>query len=190
MALPDELVLQEGAQFCFADHAGDFSPAAANDLRQGSETDAELELISLADDAARQSDKVDLTASRGPLFSVMAAIECAATPTAGATVDFYWAPSPDSVAANANPGGVSGSDAAYTGYSSNLDDSLQALQFIGSMIVTADATTTVQVGFIGSFMPTERYGTLIVVNRSGAALHSDDVEMHVILGEIVHRQID
>lgn len=183
--MANEVLQKVGTQISFADHAGDFAPAAANSLEQGTPTDVQLSLASVADDAARQSAKFDFGATRAAQFSLMAAMEIAATPVAGQTIEFYLAPSPDATAANGNPGGVSGSDAAYTGYSSNLDNSLKQLLFIGAMVVTAQATGTVQIGFIGVFSPPERYGSLIVVNRSGASLHSDDVEIHVVIGPII-----
>lgn len=184
--MANEVLLKTGTQISFADHAGDFGPAAANDLEQGTPTDVQLALASVANDAARQSAKFDFGATRADRYSCMAALEFAASGlTAGEIVAFYLAPSPDGTAANGNPGGASGSDAAYAGYSSNLDDSLQQLDWIGSFIVTGQATTTIQIATVGVFSPPERYGSLIVVNRSGAALHTDDVEMHVVFNPIV-----
>lgn len=183
--MPNEILLKVGTQISFADHAGDFSPTAANSLEQGTPTDVQLSLASVADTAARQSAKVDLGATRAALYSVMAAFELAATPTAGEVIELYWAASPDSTAANGNPGGVSGSDAAYAGYSSNLAASVKQLLFIGSFICTVQVTTTVQIAYVGVFSPPERYGSLIVKNESGAAFHSDDVECHVVFNPIV-----
>lgn len=176
-------------QICFADHSGDFSPAAAGDLRvttDGSfETDCQISLASVANSAARQSAKVDLGATRALMYSVRAAFEMAATPTAGTAITLYWAPSQSATAANGNPGNASGSDAAYSGYSSNLAATVPQLQFIGDFICTAQATGTVQYAEVGIFSPRERYGSLIVANGSGAAFHSDDVECHVVFDPIV-----
>lgn len=170
-------------QISFADHAGDFSPA--NNLEVGTPTDCQISLASVANAAARQSAKVDLGSVRGLLYSVRAAFELAATPTAGNTISLYWAPSGSGTAGTANPGNVSGSDAAYTGYSSNLTATLPQLQYIGDFVCTAQATGTVQYGEVGTFMPRERYGSLVVVNNSGAAIHSDDVECNVVFDPIV-----
>lgn len=183
--MPNEILQKVGTQIVFADHGGDFAPAAANSLEQGTPTDVDLALASVANDAARQSDKVDLGATRAAAYSIMAAFEIAATPTAGNVINLFWAPSPDSTAANGNPGGVSGSDSAYAGYSSNLDASLRQLLHIGTFVCTAQATSTVQVAYCGVFVPPERYGTLVVVNRSGAAIHSDDAECHVVFDPII-----
>lgn len=187
MALPDSLKLTVGTAIVLADTT-DYLPTAANNL--GSRTD-QLALASVANAAARQSAKIDFGANRAPLWNLACSLEIAATPTAGNTIDFYLAPSNSGTAGTANPGGVSGSDAAYTGYSSNLTDSLKQLLYIGSHICTAQATATVQVNLsVGVFMPPERYGTIVVVNNSGAAMHSDDVEMAVVLTPVEHQQQD
>ena len=180
MALPDNLLVQSGTAIVFADTT-DYSPASGNNL--GSRT-AQLDLTSVADGAARQSDKVDLGATRADVYEVVAAIEIAATPTAGDVIEFWWAPSPSGTAATANPGGVSGSDSAYAGYSSNMSAAIKQLQFIGDFVCTAQATGTVQVARVGQFRPGLRYGTLVVRNESNAALHSDAVEMAVLLSPI------
>ncbi len=165
----------------------DFSPTTANDLRHASATDTEvqLDLTSVADTAARQSTKVDLGATRAQFYKVRAAFELAATPTAGRVIELYWAPSQHATAANGNAANVSGSDSAYTGYSSNLADSVLQLDFIGVFVCTGQATGTVQVAEVGVFSPSERYGSLVVKNESGAAFHSDAVESHVVFDPIV-----
>lgn len=183
--MPNEVLQKVGTQIVFADHAGDFAPAAANSLEQGTPTDVQLSLASVADTAARQSAKVDLGATRARSYAVKAAFELAATPTAGEVIELYWAASPDSVAANGNPGGCSGSDAAYTGYSSNLADSVQQLELIGVFVCTAQATPTIQIADCGVFSPSEQYGSLVVKDESGAAFHTDDVESHVVFNPIV-----
>lgn len=174
-------------QITFADFATDFSPTAANDLRHASavDTQVQLSLASLADAAARQSAKVDLGANRAKEYHVRAAFELAATPTAGDVIELYWAPSQHATAANGNPGGASGADAAYAGYSANLAASVLQLIYIGAFVCTAQATATVQIAEVGVFSPPERYGSLIVKNESNAAFHNDDVESHVVFDPIV-----
>lgn len=51
--------------------------------------------------------------------------------------------------------------------------------------MTENATTTIQVAEVGMFTPPERYSTLVLVNRSNAAMHSDAVEMHVVLTPVI-----
>ena len=171
-------------QICFCDAGGDFSPTAANDLRKATPTEAQLSLASVADAAARQSTKVDLGEVRSPLYKVRAAFELAATPVAGDIIELYWAPSPSGTAGVANAANVTGADAAYAGYSANLAASVLQLDLIGVFVCTAQATGTVQVAECGLFSPSERYGSLVVKNESGAAFHSDDVECHVVLDPV------
>lgn len=175
-----DITITESTQICFRDST-DFSPAAGTSLVQGTPTYVQLALASVAAGAARQSDKFDFGANRAPSYSAMGAIEFASGVVAGEVVDLYLAFSPDSTAANGNPGGVSGSDAAYTGTSaSTVAESINQLTFIGSFIATDDATATVQVSDIGSFAAKERYATLVVVNNTTPAFHSDDVEIHIV----------
>jgi hypothetical protein len=182
MALPESLLYVVGNPVCFADHAGDFNPTAANNLEHDTPIDGQISLTGVASAAARQSAKVDLGANRAPAYGVAAAFELAATPTAGATIELWWSGSPSGTAGTANAGGASGTDAAYAGYSSNLDASILQLQLIGIFVCTAQATGTVQVANrCGVLIPRFRYGSLIVYNKSGAAFHSDDVECHVVL---------
>ena len=170
-------------QICFRDLT-DFGPAAANDLRVGSPTLVNLDLTGVASAAARQSAKFDFGALRAPRYVPRGALELAATPTAGLTIDLYLAPSGPATAGTANAGGASGADAAYTGYSSNLEASIKQLQFIGAFVVTAQATATIQIAEGQPFEPYERYGSLIVINRSGAAFHSDAVEIHIVFDPV------
>jgi len=174
------------AQITFGDVETDFNPTAANDLRHASaaDTEVQLDLTDLADGAARESDKVDLGAERATEYNVRCAFEMAATPTVGDLIELYWAPSHHATAATGNPAGATGSDAAYTGYGT-LADAVPQLQFIGVFVCDDATTTTVQVGEVGTFSPTERYGILIVKNESGAAFHSDAVEHHVVFDPIV-----
>src|SRR3972149_4386968 len=190
-------------QICFRD-VTDFGPAAANDLRVGTPTLVQLDMTSVADAAYRQSTKVDLGAVRAPAYAVRAALEFAAGVVAGGIMGFWWgagrgaaaggggevvscggAPSGSAPAGTANAGGVSGADGAYTGYSSNAAASVRQLEHIGVGVVTAQATTTVQIiEVIGRLYPSERYGSLVVLNDSGAAMHSDAAEIHVVLDPI------
>lgn len=183
--MANEVLQKVGTQISFADHAGDFSPAAQTSLEQGTPTDVQISLASLADGSGRESAKFDFGATRARSYSVMASIEFAATPTTGEVVEFYLAPSPDSTAANGNPNNIDGADAAAPSGIGTLAELVKACQFIGSFTCTDDATTAVQTAYCGKFEPKERYGILIVKNETGAAFHSDDVEIHVVFNPIV-----
>lgn len=174
------------AQICFRDST-DFSPAAANDLRGVglTPTYGQLDMTGVANGAARQSAKVDLGANRAAQYAVRCAVELAATPTAGKVIEFYWAESAHSTAANGNIGGVSGSDAAYTGVDSDLANSVLQLQFIGVHVCTNDPTPVVQMSRVGTLVPGNRYGAVVIRDQSDADFHSDAVETHVVLDPIV-----
>tara|TARA_R110000868_G_scaffold335044_1_gene595786 strand:- start:215 stop:763 length:549 start_codon:yes stop_codon:yes gene_type:complete len=128
---------------------------------------------------ARQAVKMDFGATRAEMWRCKATFEIAATPTAGNTIDIYLSPSESATAGTDNAGNATGADAAYTGYSNNIDAALKQCFFVGSFVVTAQATTTVQAGFVGRFSPPARYGSVIVVNRSGAALHSTETNQSI-----------
>jgi len=191
--MANKLLVQEmdgtPKQIVFADHGGDFGPTAANDLRKttdgSQELDVELDLASVANNAARQSSKCDLGENRAAEYAVRAALEFAATPTAGNVVELYWAPSHSATAGTGNPGGISGADSAYAGYSSNLDASIKQLIYIGSFVCTAQATPTVQIAEVGILAPTERYGSLVVYGKAGSAFHSDDVECNIVFDPLI-----
>src|SRR3972149_2109293 len=153
-------------QICFRD-VTDFGPAAANDLRVGTPTLVQLDMTSVADAAYRQSTKVDLGAVRAPAYAVRAALEFAAGVVAGGIMGFWWG------APGAAPGGGGGGAAGpYPGYSSNAAASVRQLEHIGVGVVTAQATTTVQIiEVIGRLYPSERYGSLGVLNARGAGRH-------------------
>ena len=183
--MANEILVKVGTQFSFADHAGDFGPTAANDLEQGTPINVQLITASVADAAARESAKLDFGAVRAKRYSLMGAVEMAATPVTGDVIELYWCASPDPTAANGNPGYCTGADAAYTGSPATLAEGVAQLIFIGAFVCSADGTAIVQIQQIGVFSPPERYGSLVVKNESGAAFHSDDVETHFVLNPII-----
>lgn len=181
-----EALQKAGTQLSFADHAGDFLPTAANDLEQGTPTNVQLQYTGVVDGAFVNSTKADFGVNRAAQFSVMSVIEWGSAPVAGVTVNYWWAPSPDSVNANGNPGGVDGVDGAYVGYGAaavDADEARGQLLYIGSLVATADSG--IQVAYIGTFSPPERFGCLIIKNASGVTFFTDDVEMHTVVTPII-----
>jgi hypothetical protein len=180
--MANEVLIKHGTAIVIADttdYAGDL----------GTRTD-QIDLTSLASGGARQSTKVDLeylaTDKFPRAWAVYAAIEFAVAPTSGNVVDFYVGFSPSATAGTANPGGLSGADSAYTGTSGDsLDDSLKQLVYIGSLIATADATTTVQFQSIGIITPLEQYASFVVDNNADQALVADAVEMAIRIVPLV-----
>lgn len=190
--MPNKILVQEfdatPPQITFADFAGDFGPAAANDLRHASvvDTEVQMSLTGIVDGAARQSAKVDLSENRATAYKCRMVVEMATGPTPGNTLDLYWAPSQHATAGTGNAGGVSGADSAYSGLVSNLTQCLPQLDFIGSFVLNdVAAASGIQVAEIGILVPFDRYGTLVVYNNSGVSINSDDVETHVVLDPLV-----
>lgn len=181
-------VLQKvGTQIAFYVSA-DYSPAdQGTNFKIGSPTEATLTLSALADAAGRQSDKVDLGATRARAYECLMAVDFTGeTPTAGERVGVYWAPSTSGTQGTGNVAGNSGADAAAPGGalgSITLAEFLDQCIFIGSLIVHDGAV--VQNGFVGILAPPGRYGQIVVVNESGAAFEADNVEMGVFLNPIV-----
>lgn len=146
--------------------------------------DATITLTSVANAAYRESTKLDLGATFAQGYAVCLDVEIAATPTAGNTIDVWANPSSSATAGTDNRGGTAGADQAYTGYSSNAAASVKQLQFIGSGVCTAQATATVQKMFVGVWYPTQRYNSFVILNGSGAALHSSATNMVLTLAPL------
>ena len=193
MEVPNKLLYTEmdgtPKQIVLADHAGDFNPTAANDLRKTSDGSQELEvqfsLASLANAAFRQSAKFDFGENWAQLYQARAAFEMAATPTAGRTINCWLAYSQSATAGNGNSGNASGSDAAYTGYSSNAAASVLQLHQISAFVLTGQAAATVQEIEGWAFEPKGRYACLILQNDGGSAFDSDDIQSHIVFNPIV-----
>jgi len=135
----------------------------------------QIDLTSLANGAAREGDKVDLGATRAARYSVTLRVEADVAPTSGEVVEFYFGQSPHGTAATANPGGLSGSDAAYTGTAGDsVGDSIKQCSFVGALPCTSDAAGVIQQA-TWAFMPSERYVIPVVYNLSGQAFEGDAV---------------
>lgn len=192
MTLPDDFKLKIGSAIILG-NAGTHSPAAANNL--GAITD-EINVTNLAAGAARQSAKFDFGATFDEIQTLAACVEWETNPEVANTdyLEFYMGFSPLAAAANANPGGLSGSDAAYTGYAAgSLAASLRQLTPLGVMMMdNVINTDQAQIDTdIYTFRPSERYGILVVVNKANAAaLHSDVIETSFRIGSRVTHMVD
>lgn len=189
MALPDSAKLVVGTPIVLADLT-DHGPATNNNL--GTRTD-QIDCTDLADQAARQSDKINFGTNMDLEYILSAAIEWEASPevAAGDTVDFYMGWSNSSTPGVANSAGVSGTDLVYEGYpEGSLVDSLKQLDFLGSMVqdgvITTDQT---QIDMdIATFTPRQQFGTLIIFNNAAtnsAAFHSDMDETSFVFTPLV-----
>jgi len=175
--MANEVLLKSGTPTVWADatdYAGD-----------GGTRTHQIDLTSLADGAARQGAKADLGATRAERYAVTFCVEMAVAPVSGAYVDLYWAASIHATAATMNPGGCSGSDAAYTGTAGDsMDDSLNQLIPVGGLYLTSDADPVLHsMTFI--LFPPHRYGMPVVDNNGGQAMHSDAIECFVALTPLI-----
>lgn len=176
--MPTEILTKIGTPIVFADTT-DYSSSLSGYTRT-----AQLDLTSIANGAARQADKVDVGATRAAKFAVHVGIEMDVAPTAGAVIEFYWSASASGTAGTGNAAGAGGADAAYK--AGEEAEWLRQAEFIGELVLTADAATTVQRGCINpAFVPSQRYGQVIVYNRGGQAFEGDAVEMYVALVPII-----
>lgn len=154
------------------------TPGTAKTIKN-SGGDAAITLASLSNGSYRQAATLDLGASWAQDWRLDTDFELAATPTAGNTIDLFA--SFDN-ASGAGGGNTSGSDAAYTGYSSNAAASVKQLAFLGSHVCTTQATATVQKQRGGIvFRPSGRYMNLVVANGAGSAFHSSDTNQVITL---------
>lgn len=167
VAIPDYFKVQSGTTRQIRNSGGDAAITLAS-LGNGNGTST----------GARQSATLDLGATWAQRWRVVTEFEFAATPTAGNAVNLFasWF-----TTTGAGLGNTSGSDAAYTGYSNNIDAATRQLEFLGAHICTAQATSTVQRCFVGVIFPKSRYLNLVVDNRSGAAFHSTDTNQVIRL---------
>lgn len=189
--MPNKNLIQEmddaPKQISFANHAGDYGPVANNVIEKGTPTQVELVLLDLADAAAIQSAKADLGEHRAEEYHCYALIEMqVAAATNGSVVEFRWSESPSETAAVANTGAASGSAAAYTGYSADLETAIKQMKFIGNLQMTDDGIDSAQYGFVGTLFPGQRYGSLIVINRTDQTIcDTDDIESAIVLVPII-----
>ena len=190
MALPDSLkrtIPSSGDRFIFA-HAADWACGAGETDWGAQEADAEIDFTDVASGAAEQSSSATLPTNQDLEWEVWLVLEFATAPVSGESVDVYKGSSP---ASGVWPGGMSGSSAAYTGTAGDiLDDSLKQLDYVGSMICTADATTVVQVQLVG-ILPAQTMAEIafVVDNNTSDAMHSDAVEMAIVLiGRVIQIQ--
>jgi len=185
--MANEIRVKVGTEIVFGAVAS-WNPADdGTNMTSGDAITAEMGMSAVANGAGVQSDKVDLGALRAEEYSVDAAFDFTGeTPTAGATVDLYWAPSNHGTQGNGNVAGNSGADAAAPDGalgSITLAEFIMQCVPIGTLVVHDGGV--VQCGHIGVFAPPSRYGQMIVVNNSGDAFEADEVESHIVMTPIV-----
>ena len=170
----------------------------ANDIpfRQGTEIvwrgwgvrDYDLTLNQLPNNAGRCGDKADLGVCANNTiprrFAVILTTEANDAPTAGLTIEIYWAASHDN---ERFPGGAAGVDSFYK--SGEEDEWKKQLQLIGCLVVTNNAAvldgSSSSSGEpenapgiqrqVFAFTPILRYGCPVIINKCGQSLEDDDL---------------
>lgn len=173
--MPNEILQKTGTPIVFAD-ATDWASGGAHGFGND---DVQFNMESVANNAARQSTKGDLGATRARQYEVRVGVEWGTAPTAGNLLEFYWSASASATAGTGNDGGCSGADGAYK--AGEEDEWKKQLLFIGNVIATNDGAGTVQLQTIGVFTPPERYGQIVMVNKSGQTLDTDAINLFVAL---------
>ena len=185
--MANEVLVKDGTRIVFG-VSGSFSPADnGTNWTEGVAPSVTLTLSGVIDAAGRQSDKVDLGATRAARYALFGCVDYTGeSPSLGGRTDYYWAPSTDTTQAEGNVAGNSGADgAAPDGALGSIDLSefVSMCQYIGSLFTHDGAV--VQNGYVGAFSPPSRYGQLIVVNNGGDAYEADDFEAHQVMVPII-----
>lgn len=183
-----EILVKHNTQIRFC-VSGDYSPAdPGTDYTEGSPTNVTLTLAGVLNGAGRQSDKVDLGATRAGVYSVLATVDYTGeTPALPFRVDVYWAPSSSGTAGTGNVAGNSGVDgAAPDGAlgSITLGEFILQCVKVGELFVHDGGV--VQNGYVGLLTPPTRYGQIVVVNNGGDAFEGDNVEMAIFMNPLVY----
>ena len=121
--------------------------------------------------AARQSTPVDFGTPRTPNWDVRCNAIMNTAPTAGQTLDVYVAWS-SGTGAGIWGGNLGITDSAYTGYGS-VANSVGQLDFVGSLVLSNNATPSGQISDIGVITPKLQYGIFVLHNNSSANLSAD-----------------
>jgi hypothetical protein len=168
----NDILIEDGTRIVWA-HGADFDDNPwANTL----ELDFSAGAAGLANAAAWQGAKVDLGAKRAGLYRMTLNMEIDVAPASGAVIRLYWAQSEDN---STFPGGVSGSDATYTGTAGDsIADSLLQCDFVGNLVCTADADPVEQQQTM-EFAPLARYGAPIILNECGQSGVTDGTHMYL-----------
>lgn len=198
MALPDFLKIGVGTPIIFgkaSEHNG--AVAAANNF--GNIT-VEMDLADLAAGNAYQSDKFDFGEFWDIEWTLSMVLEWETSPEVANTDLFenYLAYSPSATAANLNPAAVVGVDGTYAGNAAgSLVAGLQALDLLRGMpqdnVINTDSPGVQKFIDIATFRPTSRFATLVSRNQAlenNAALHSDMVEMSIMLAPLQYQVRD
>lgn len=149
MALPDYFKRELGSEINWKSSGGTYA----------------ITLTSLANDAGREGGKADLGSTWDQDWAVLFESTVGSAATNGNEIELFWGASLSGTAGTDNPGNLTGADAGL----SNPDELKTQLDFIGSLVLSNARGTNVQKQLF-IFRPKTRYGTPLVVNKSGQSL--------------------
>lgn len=130
----------------------------------------------LTNNNARMSASIDLGAKFAPRYAVELQSKLGSAPTAGLTIEVYWATSKDD---SVWPGKTTGSDGAYP---ATIDDNKKQLQALLPLV--CHNTTDAQIQVRG-LRPLGRYGVIVWVNKTGQTLTNVAADHIVTLTPII-----
>jgi len=139
-----------------------------------------LTLDSLANNAGRMGGAIDLGDNYPRICAIQLTVKCQSAPTAGNTLEVYWAASADGTTW---PGKVTGNDAVYP---ATVNDNKKQLLFIGCLPVTADISLQ---KMFWAFSPPARYGVPVIVNLAGQSLTNTNPSDHSLKLTPIYSQI-
>ena len=173
--MANEVLIKTGTPVVFAASA-EFGNVPYDDT-------VEFDIGGLANAGAWQSAKTDLGATRAANYAVRLGVEFDVDLAAIGSIEVYWSSSPSGTAATGNTGGASGANEAYT---VSTTVALEHLQPLGVMYLKSGLLDdTCYQAQIGIFTPAERYGSIVLVNKSGQALEATADTMYIALIPIV-----
>ena len=177
-----DVLISNGTPIVWADTT-DYNPAAGVIYTRTHQID----LTSLANNAARQGAKADLEAMRAGAMTVRFCPEVDVAVAAGKTFRIYFGFSSHATAGLDNPGMLTGADAAYAGATSGtIAGSVRQLVGPFTYVCEAASVGVILPMNIGILNPLLRYVSPVVWNdATGQALEGDAVEMYLALIPIV-----
>lgn len=161
--MANEILVKQGTNIVWKNAGGDYA----------------ISLASMGNGSGQNGVKADLGARFARRYAVTVEINMDVAPTAGGCIEIFWAPSYDNTTF---PGGVTGTDDGYK--SGEEDEWKKQLLLIGCLVVTNDADAVVQTQ-VFVFSPPARYGSPVVINKTGQSLEGDEDSHKITLTPLI-----
>lgn len=130
-----------------------------------------------ASNAAAQGAKGEIGEKHADEHTVEFVVESGGTaPAKGGSYELWWAASPHATAGSENPGGCDGTDSTYK--AGEEDEWKVQLDYIGSLIVTNDASTIMRT-FFKDVRFRFRYGMPVFVNKTDQTTETNHDEHYI-----------